>query len=88
MSGGARTGVRKDGNSKRTAQGVVRLQHLCEICERFMSCMLLPIGVLPAGVLPRTPMAYMVTKVASSRRFGRRSGAVRETGGKIIVSFW
>ena len=38
----------KNGNCKRTAQGVVRLQHLCEICERFMSCMLLPIGVLPA----------------------------------------
>ncbi|MCQ2305137.1 MAG: hypothetical protein MJZ97_09130 [Bacteroidales bacterium] len=49
--------------------------------------MLLPIGVLPAGVLPRTPMAYMVTKVASSRRFGRHSRAVWETGGKLLIHF-
>ena len=90
MQGGAEHAreCAKNGNSKRTTHWAVRLLYLCEICERFMSCMMLPIGVLPAGVLPRLPMAYMVTKVASSRHFGRHSGAVWEAGGKIIGSFW
>lgn len=49
LPGGARTGVRKDGNSKRTAQGVVRLLYLDNNLQFARSTKLAVLLQRPAG---------------------------------------
>ena len=58
------------GGSGRTRLGTFSEGTLLYICEGWFAWRMC-LTDAPVGTLPRTPAAYMVTEVASSRRFGR-----------------